>query len=278
MFFHGDWPIDRVLNSFIEIFFSHVNQCIPKITKKHKFKPWLSRELKRMSTKKQKSYHKAKRANSDGDWDTYRAINNQFTYATKSAYSSHWDAKFANNDNLKGFWSFVRSQLAEPDLKSFFINDTQTSKTIEIANGFSNLFSSYFTNSNDVREVTSPELDVPYTVSRLIVTDDMVRGNLKKLSPDKAVGPDDYLPVLTRIFKISITSGNLPSCWKTANVVPVYKKGNRCELKKYRPTALTSIVVKMFEIIVSDHIRNHLMTYGLLYSDQHGSPQENHAL
>ena len=110
----------------------------------------------------------------------------------------------------------------------------------------------------------------------------MVFNKIKSLSPDKAVGPDEIscrmlklcansiCPVLTRIFNMSISSGTLPSCWKTANVVPVYKKGNRCDLKNYRPIALTSIVVKMLEGIVSDHIRNHLLNNGLLYSDQHG--------
>ena len=77
-------------------------------------------------------------------------------------------------------------------------------------------------------------------------------------------------PVLTCIFNISISTGNLPSRWKTANVVPVYKKGNRCDLKNYRPIALTSIVVKMLESFVSDHIRDHLLMNGLLYTDQHG--------
>ena len=76
-------------------------------------------------------------------------------------------------------------------------------------------------------------------------------------------------PVLTRIFNISISTGNLPSCWKIANVVPVYKKGNRCDLKNYRPIALTSIVVKMLESFVSDRIRDHFMTNGLMYTDQH---------
>ena len=36
-----------------------------------------------MSTKKQKAYHKAKRTNSDVDWDAYRTLNNQFTYMQK---------------------------------------------------------------------------------------------------------------------------------------------------------------------------------------------------
>ena len=40
--------------------------------------------------------------------------------------------------------------------------------------------------------------------------------------------------------------------------------------QNYRPITLTSIVVKMLENFVSDHIRDHLMTNGLMYTDQHG--------
>ena len=278
--FHDDWPIDWVMNSFTKTFFSYVDKSIPKVTKKRKFKPWFSRDLKRLSTKKQKAYHKAKRTGNQTDWDTYRVLNNQFSYAKKKAYNSHWEAKFAKNDNLKSFWSFVRSQRAEPDSCSFVVDGAQSSNPSVIANGFNQLFASYFT-SSDVREITSPKLDVP-PISHINISVDLVFEKIKSLSPDKAVGPDDIScrmlklcansisPVLARIFNISISSGTLPSSWKTANVVPVYKKGNRCDLKNYRPIALTSIVVKMLESIVSDHIRHHLLYNGLLYSDQHG--------
>ena len=58
--------------------------------------------------------------------------------------------------------------------------------------------------------------------------------------------------------------------WKTAHVVPVYKKGDRSTLTNYRPIALTSIVVKMLESLVCDKLRNHLLTNGLMFENQHG--------
>ena len=91
--FHDDWPIDWVMNSVTKTFFSYVDKSIPKVTKKRKFKPWFSRDLKRLSTKKQKAYHKAKRTGNQTDWDTYRVLNNQFSYAKKKEYNSHWEAK-----------------------------------------------------------------------------------------------------------------------------------------------------------------------------------------
>ena len=110
----------------------------------------------------------------------------------------------------------------------------------------------------------------------------MVLDRIKKLGADKAVGPDNIsgrmlklcadsiAPVLARIFNISIASGKLPMEWKTAHVVPVYKKGDRSTLTDYRPIALTSIVVKMLESLVCDKLRNHLLTNGLMFENQHG--------
>ena len=46
-------------------------------------------------------------------------------------------------------------------------------------------------------------------------------------------------------------SGTLPKDWTTANIVPIYKKGERCLVNNYRPITLTSIVVKVMEKVIS---------------------------
>ena len=68
-------------------------------------------DLERMSTKKQKAYHKAKRTNSDVDWDAYRTLNNQFTYAKKRAYNSHWEPNLPKMTILR-----VSGLLCEPNV------------------------------------------------------------------------------------------------------------------------------------------------------------------
>ena len=70
----------------------------------------------------------------------------------------------------------------------------------------------------------------------MLFSSDMVLDRITKLGVDKAVGPDNISgrtlkmcadsisPVLAHTFNISIASGKLPMEWKTAHVVPVYKK------------------------------------------------------
>ena len=77
-------------------------------------------------------------------------------------------------------------------------------------------------------------------------------------------------PILTMIFKRSYETGIVPYIWKTANVCPVFKKGNRFEAINYRPVSLTCICCKIMEHIVTSHIMNHADKHNILYTMQHG--------
>ena len=82
---------------------------------------------------------------------------------------------------------------------------------------------------------------------------------IKNLDPNKSHGHDMlsipmlklcdesiYKP-LNLIFKSCLETGQFPSDWKKANVVPVFKKGDKQLLKDYHPISLLSITGKIFE-------------------------------
>ena len=64
--------------------------------------------------------------------------------------------------------------------------------------------------------------------------------------------------------------GKLPSVWKSANVVPIHKSGERTLAENYRPVSLTSILVKSLERIVHKHVVKFLTHHRLLSESQHG--------
>ena len=81
----------------------------------------------------------------------------------------------------------------------------------------------------------------------------------------------EYLkPILRIIFQFSLNTGNVPNDWKIANVVPIYKKGERSNPSNYRPVSLTCIICKLFEHIIASHIMQHLEDNNILYDLQHG--------
>jgi len=75
---------------------------------------------------------------------------------------------------------------------------------------------------------------------------------------------------LTGIFRCTIASGSLPEEWKSGQITPIYKKGNKQLANNYRPVSLTSIPCKILEQLIREDILDHLMTNNLLSKCQHG--------
>ena len=70
---------------------------------------------------------------------------------------------------------------------------------------------------------------------------------LKSLDTSKASGPDgisckmlkeaaySIAPSFTRLLKLSFSTATVPKCWKQANVLPIFKKGDGSDFGNYRP-------------------------------------------
>uniref|UniRef100_A0A665T724 Reverse transcriptase domain-containing protein n=1 Tax=Echeneis naucrates TaxID=173247 RepID=A0A665T724_ECHNA len=99
------------------------------------------------------------------------------------------------------------------------------------------------------------------------ITADQVRGELRKLHPRKAAGPDKVSPRLLKtcaaelgeplqhVFNLSLQLGKVPTLWKTSCIVPVPKKNRPSELNDFRPVALTSQLMKTLERLFLNLLR-----------------------
>ena len=84
----------------------------------------------------------------------------------------------------------------------------------------------------------------------------------------KAPGPDGFpgrvikacadqlTEVFTKIFNLSLQLSVVPTCLKTATIVPVPKKSTVNCLNDYRPVALTPIITKCFERLITPLIKS----------------------
>ena len=105
---------------------------------------------------------------------------------------------------------------------------------------------------------------------------------LKNLKPKKAAGPDrikpvflqelreELAPILKVLFERSLESGAVPHIWNSANVSPIFKKGEISAAANHRPISLTCILCKVMEHIIASNVVKHLDTNGLMYDLQHG--------
>ena len=75
---------------------------------------------------------------------------------------------------------------------------------------------------------------------------------------------------LTLVLNKILSTGTLPQLWKDANVTPIFKKGKKSSPGNYRPVSLTSVICKLMESLVRDHIVKHMNTNSLFTKYQHG--------
>ena len=71
-------------------------------------------------------------------------------------------------------------------------------------------------------------------------------------------------------FQQIIDQSRVPQQRRTANVIPIFKKGSKRDTANYRPISLTSHIGKLLERIIRDHILRHLDNKQLIKPSQHG--------
>ena len=69
---------------------------------------------------------------------------------------------------------------------------------------------------------------------------------------------------LAHLFNMSLHEGIVPFEWKEANIIPLFKKGSRNKSVNYRPMSLTSVICKLLETIIRDHMMDFLIKHKLI--------------
>ena len=69
---------------------------------------------------------------------------------------------------------------------------------------------------------------------------------------------------LARVFNLLLKEGVVPFDWKEANIVPLFKKGSRS-----KSVSLTSVICKLLERLIKDHMVDFLVRHKLLNPSQH---------
>jgi hypothetical protein len=201
----------------------------------------------------------------------------------KLDYKNYIDSYISKNlkkGNDKPLFRFISHH--KSGSKNTHIPELQgNTQDTDIANCFAVNFESVFLKDDN----TTPEFQLPKTFSSQETLEINVDGILKQLlslDHTKGPGPDGIRPSLLKflapliaeplssIFSYSLDTGSVPSDWKVARVVPVYKKGDRKDPLNYRPISLTCICCKIMEHVIAHSMREHLDNNNLINDCQHG--------
>ena len=196
--------------------------------------------------------------------------------------------KIAKNikSNPKAFYQYVASKMLNKDGVSDLVNKegVLTSNDEEKCNIINEYFSSVFTHE-DLNNIPVFNCDNNLTNASLL-TCSIEKSDMEKalacLNQNKSPGPDNIHPHFLKntskslaeplfiLFNKTMSEGIIPDDWKSAEVRPIFKKGDKSHPGNYRPVSLTSVVCKVMEGFVKKSLYNHLIDNNLLCNQQFG--------
>ena len=218
--------------------------------------------------------------------ERYRQISREVRKMTRVA-KKDYEIRIAKEakTNPKGFFQVYRTKNKE-NVGPLNTSEGDVEETDEgMSRMLNEYFLSVFTKENfesvpQVTQVFKGREDEK--LKDVIIAREDILKEIDKLKKTKSPGPDEIFPrvikeckdvvtdSLVHVFRNSIDTGIVPTLWKEANVVPIFKKGNRALTSNYRPVSLTSVIGKLLESIMSNKIREHLDCHNLIKDSQHG--------
>ena len=250
-------------------------------------KKHLSKEAFRKITHKQNMWRVYKHTRTDKDYDAYKEAFNAATNELRKS-KRNFEHKLAQNikSDSKSFYTYVRHKQNVRD-RVGPLEDNAGNKITQgiMAEELNMHFSSVFT-----REDTS-SLPIPETkfegsegerLGQLLVTPEVVANTINNMIENKSPRVDGIAPKilketveqictpLAHVFNMSLQEGIVPLEWKEANIIPLFKKGSRNKSVNYRPGSLTSVIYKVLETIIRDHMMDILIKHQLINPSQHG--------
>ena len=194
-------------------------------------------------------------------------------------------------DNPKAFFSFAKSRQKTKARIGPFLDPSsgKPNPCLDFAAGeLSKQYSSVFVQPRkewtvpDVNNFFSENNDPETSMSDIKFSEDDIMKACGELKAASAAGADGVPSALLKnckeelkkplyfLWRSSLDSGCIPADLLLVLVSPVHKGGSRGAAKNYRPVALTSHIVKVFERVLRRSIVSHLESNGLLPDGQHG--------
>ena len=287
--------IDDVLEKWTASFLNLARAYIPNriVTIRTRDVPWFSNELRKLKREKDRIHKIAKQSMLPVDWQHFRRVRNMYVGKLREAeYNYKQELAKTLQDpsqiNSKKWWQLTKSFIGKySDTSIPPLLNTENNTTVFDAQKKSELLNKSFLSFSQLDETNA---EVPQNVTkkteaileRINIHVNEVLDVLLNLDPSKASGPDmisskmlketahTIAPSLARLISLSLDTTTVPQGWKDANVIPIFKKGNKSMCENYRPISLLNITAKICEKIVFKHIFNYIKSNDLITSHQSG--------
>ena len=149
------------------------------------------------------------------------------------------------------------------------------------ASFFNRAFQKVFVKNYENKKINLIDEDCQEMQTFFISSDEIV--NSINHSKDKITRTPDNIPSffikrtihslvipISLISNCSLATSSVSKQWKISCVIPIHEKGSKFNPLNYKPVFLTSSFCKIFELIISIKILDHLFLNNLISSNQFG--------
>ena len=286
-----DWlSVYRSTKGNVETFWksicSTLDYCIeafvPKF-KQSKRKTKCPKIIRSLALKKRSLYRKSVSDISKSSKAAYIKVSKEYDAAVKK-FNLQREQTLLEDPSLAKFYSFINSKLQSTLTTPTLTDDNGNiiADPKEKANNFNTYFSTVFTEDDGIIPNVSRLTDDQHFLSNITFTYSDVLRKILDLPSKTSRTPDGFPAFLLKniataiafplsiLFELSFTQGILPDIWKTALIIPIYKKGKPSSCENYRPVSLTCISCKVMESIIVSQMLIYLRKYNLLTKEQYG--------
>ncbi len=288
---HTDWSAICLAVSPMEVvwekFSAHILQLITKFAPIKAFKRYSTTferfppDIVGLIHNKKAAWSLYRKSRRECDKCTFRVLA-KLVRVRINAFRKEREERVLRSSSIKQFYAYARQRLI-PVTQIAHLRDPNGQPIVldrDKATAFNAFFHSVFTIDNNELPEFARRTDLNMSLPIFSPAD--VRKALLAFKNSSSCGPDGCsikflklfpelcLP-LSEIFNMSLKQQVVPSAWKVANVIPIFKgKGSKLSTDNYRPISLTNVFCKLMESLVRAKVISFLDCNNLISPFQWG--------
>ena len=277
-----DVGADEAVDTFYTLLESAIADHVPTVILRRRLPPWFDGAVRTALRLKEAAFRRLRRDPGPAVQAEFADKRRAFKSVSSSKYFEYL-RKLTDDfkTNPKRYWSFLKCITKKSSISPVLYSSDRAlvSDDLDRADSLNNAFAAKFTDPLVRSFPEAPAYPIE-TMSQLHVSESDVRAALAMISPNKACGTDDIsariiiectdelVVPLTKICNLSVMSGVFPERWKRANIIPLFKKGDKKEPSNYRSVSLLPLFGKVLERVVFGDLFRHVSP--VLSQQQHG--------
>jgi hypothetical protein len=272
--------------------------------KTRKIVPWFDHDLVQAARKRDRQYYIAVNSKLPGDWNLFKMLRQDFSKLFRRKKSQHFQ-DLTKSAHKKKIWKkihpYIKPNKKTKIIPSLFSKHSSSSEPTDIANLFSNYFSSitdvfkftelkicslfirrcFKSNISLMKRMKMNGIDGKFKIKEFSTEE--VGTALKEMRSDSDPGfvsieaiifkecSDELKHVICSLFNNCLRNSEIPDDWKISYTTPVYKgKGSKSDLGNYRPISVLSPIAKVFETLLAGRVCDYFESSGLIHESQYG--------